>query len=125
MAANRDIAAKAQKSAAEWARALARRKPAPRRDPLYREHVIERLLDAAERLMAELDDDASDADLEPALGALACLDQRYWNDGVADDREEVCEDEGAATGDDEPWLGTCPPYGCAFDGEVLSSTVEP
>ena len=78
--------------------------------------------------MAELEDDASDADFEPALGALgsffAGFDQRYWAQGAIDDREEACEDEGAPTGDDEPWLGTEPPYGCAFDGEMLTTPVE-
>ena len=92
------------------------------------EHTIQRLLDAAERLMWELDDSDGDPDVEPSLGALAALDQRQWPSGVTDDREELCEDEGgacedegAASGDDEPWLGACPPYGAAFDGEMLAS----
>jgi hypothetical protein len=70
-----------------------------RQDRLYKEHVIQRLLDAAERLMWELAKDEPDADLEPSLGSLAG-DQRRWAAGALDEREEVCEDEGAQCEDE-------------------------
>jgi hypothetical protein len=70
-----------------------------RQDRLYKEHVIQRLLDAAERLMWELAEDEPDADLEPSLGSLAG-DQRRWAVGALDEREEVCEDEGAQCEDE-------------------------
>jgi hypothetical protein len=70
-----------------------------REDRLYKEHVIQRLLDAAERLMWELAEDEPDADLEPSMGSLSG-DQRRWAAGALDEREEVCEDEGAQCEDE-------------------------
>lgn len=63
-----------------------------------KEREIQRLLDAADRLMRELDDEDGDADLEPTNGSLGVMpwsDQRRWADGNTDEREEVSEDEGA------------------------------
>lgn len=96
------------------------------------EAACERLLAAVEAILADLDAIDGDPDFEPSLGApeaqMRCselfgrsrffvastiernLDQRAWAArGSRDDREEQCEDEGACTGDDEPWLN--PPQG--------------
>ena len=53
-------------------------------DRLYKEHVIQRLLDAAERLMWELADEEGNADLVPSLGSVEAAewhDQRRWAPG--------------------------------------------
>jgi len=74
------------------------------------EAALERLLGAVEGVLADLDALDGDADLEPSLG----FPERYrWPftyrghraEGAQDDREVVCEDEGAETGDDEYELG--------------------
>ena len=55
-----------------------------------------------------------------------------WAQGGSHEREDQCEDEGAATGDDEPWLGrretglgaaqgSLGGDGGVLDGEVLAS----
>ena len=65
-------------------------------------------LDAAEAFLTELDE----MDLEPFLGSIGAhgsfgfyADERHGASAVTDDRKVVCEDKGAATGDNEPWLG--------------------
>ena len=69
-----------------------------------------------ENLIGVLDDLGGDPDLEdggddePSLSAsIPTLSwegsQDRWLQGEEDDREEVCEDEGAVTGDDEPEMG--------------------
>lgn len=64
----------------------------------------QRMEAAVETLLAALDVMDGDPDLEPSLGAVAygCFsDQRRWAQGVSDEREEACEDEGVRP-DDEP-----------------------
>lgn len=96
------------------------------------EAACDRLLAAVEAILADLDAIDGDPDFEPSLGApearMHCselfgrggflkayatelnFDQRAWAlRGGRDDREMQCEDEGACTGDDEPWLN--PPQG--------------
>lgn len=75
-----------------------------------RERLIQRHLDAVERLLAALDAEDGDADLEPSLGALggalsaSWADQRCWAAATpSNDLEESCEDEGAT------WPCTAPP----------------
>ncbi|HET9159408.1 MAG TPA: hypothetical protein VFN88_02255 [Caulobacteraceae bacterium] len=72
------------------------------------ESAVERLLAAVEAAVAQLDALDGDADLEPSLGFLerpcswanASGDQRDIVQGANDEREEVCEDEGAACEDE-------------------------
>ncbi len=68
-----------------------------------------KLEEAVERLIAALDALDGDADLEdtgdaePSLGSLEHLGryaQDHWATGATDDREEVCEDEGAQCDDE-------------------------
>ncbi len=91
------------------------------------ESALDRLLAAVDGVLADLDALDGDGDLEPALGAPEnpCMrfnpsifrdgqligwrppgDQRVWSEGGnVDEREDVSEDEGADTGDDEHSLG--------------------
>lgn len=87
--------------------------PALERMELRRQMVaaVDRMLTAVDLLIAELDGDAGDADLEPSLGApevvgglhsrahAQAVDQRRWARGAHDDREEP-------EGEDEPSLGS-------------------
>lgn len=57
-----------------------------------------------ERLINMLDDLEPDADLEPSLGWTDCGPDALAN-GLQDDREEECEDEGAQC-DDEGVIDT-------------------
>jgi hypothetical protein len=62
-----------------------------------------RLEAAVEQAIAALDAFDRDPDLEPALGASVprlYTDQRYWAEGVTDDREHECEDEGSQCEDE-------------------------
>lgn len=61
----------------------------------------EALLDIADLLIFALDALEGDADFEPSLGSVTSdgvrcqrSDQRYWSEGLMDDREEQCEGEG-------------------------------
>lgn len=79
------------------------------------EAAAERLADLLTATVAELDALDGDADLEPSTGAPEDHNRRarrVWAEGGdTDEREEAsedeggaCEDEGADTGDAEPWL---------------------
>ena len=76
------------------------------------ERTIERLLAAVDALLAQLDQEDGDADLEPALGSnggmSASHNQTYWAGGSVDDHEEACEDEGAQD-EREPDPSDCVP----------------
>jgi hypothetical protein len=87
-----------QRSLRAWADSLT-----PREMRATLEAALERLLAAADTIIADLDILDGDADLEPSLGFLEVqgfrsgprLDQRLICAGANDDREEQCDDDGA------------------------------
>jgi len=92
------------------------RAPSHRQRRKVIETTLDRLLAAVEAAVADLDQLDGDADFEPNLGFTerslryyGLNSQEYLTGGAGDDREEVCEDEGAQcedegaeTGDREP-----------------------
>lgn len=80
------------------------RKPSARQLRARLETALERLLEAVQTTVDELDALDPDADLEPSLGAVGAVSeyrsQERWAQGAADEREEQCEDEGGACEDE-------------------------
>ena len=74
------------------------RLPAPPRR-VRRERLVQRHLEAAERILAALDTEDGDSDLEPSLAGFGGFP------GSGDDREADYGGLNAATSDDEPYQG--------------------
>lgn len=80
--------------------------PAEQRRLLRRklEQAANKLCGVLDRLIAEMDALDGDADFEPSLGSVGAPVSYYsggeWAQGVTDDREMECEDEGAQCDDE-------------------------
>ncbi|CAN5180004.1 hypothetical protein BH11PSE2_BH11PSE2_19650 [soil metagenome] len=70
------------------------------------ETALDRLLEAVDGILDDLDTIDGDSDLEPSLGSVGAQASfpGPWPAGATDDREEVCEGEGEQV-DDEYSLG--------------------
>lgn len=128
--------------------ATPRRKPSVRQVRARLEAALDRLLDAVQATVDELDaldpeSDLEESDVEPSLGVLErhpnyhlCnrqspyLDQANWAIGAsADDREEDCEDEGGACEDEGANSGDYEPdhdhESCHWQDEGDQATLVP
>lgn len=87
-----------------------------------------RMAQAVEILIAAMDAIDGDPDMEPSLGSVGAeivyFDQRKWAQGVTDDREVECEDEGAQC-DDEGHDSDTEPNGDEDDYSPCEDQLQP